>query len=138
MWTHTWLNWFGWMYGLHQPGLFGEISEICPESKFVDGFRKDVIIDMVEKDERCTVVLDDLNRQAFSNDFFAALFDGISHNFKINLIVISQNLFDKGKWFRHAMLNTRHLVLMSSVKDRSAAAAAFHSRLFTIQRQRLL
>lgn len=107
-----------WMYGLAQPQLFNEIGEIVSnEVSFVEGFNIQCIKKMLEKNEPFTIFMDDLNREAFGNPYFATLFDGIGHHSHCNIIVISQNLFDKSRYFRHAMLNTKYLVLMSSMRD---------------------
>ena len=108
-----------WLYGQNQNTLFNDLqSEIPVNIEFAEGFNPDYIDNWVNHHPNCVIVVDDLNRQAFSNDYFATLFDGASHHKRANVIAISQNCYDRGTQYRQAMLNTRYLVLLSSARDK--------------------
>lgn len=83
------------------------------------------------------MILDDLNREAFSEPYFASLFDRVCHHTWFNVIAISQNLYDPGKFFRHAMLNATYLVLLSSARDKRSLSY-LNSQIFPSQRNFLI
>lgn len=108
-----------WLYGQYQPEMFSAISSSLPlEIEFVEGFNVNFLKSCLPASKDCTVVIDDLNREAFSEPYFASLFDRVSHHCKCNVIAVSQNIYDPGKFFRQAMLNTKYLVLMSCARDK--------------------
>lgn len=65
-------------------------------------------------------MIDDLNREAFSNPYLGSLFDRVCHHCHCGITAISQSTFYNGKFFRHAMLNATYLVLMSYARDKRA------------------
>ena len=46
------------------------------------------------------------------------LFTKISHHRNISVILITQNLFHQGKFFRDISLNAKHIVVFENVRDR--------------------
>lgn len=108
-----------WLYGINQPELFTYLKNAnkIPVT-FVEGFDVQKLKDTLPFNENVTVILDDLNRESFSEPYFASLFDRVCHHNNCNVIAISQNLFDSGKYFRHAMLNATYLAVLSSARDK--------------------
>lgn len=107
-----------WMHGMPQSSLNDDLREMGIEDfVVVEGFRSELIRQHVCDETKFTLVLDDLNRSAFNHEYFSTLFDAIGHHNSSNIIVLSQNLYDRGKFYRHACLNTRYFVLFSSLRD---------------------
>lgn len=108
-----------WLYGQQQSELFCDLKSMTDKSfEFIEGFDIQKLKECLPRAQTAVVVLDDLNREAFSEPFFASLFDRVCHHNRCNAVAISQNLFDPGKYFRHAMLNATYLVLLSSARDK--------------------
>lgn len=108
-----------WLYGQKQPLLFNKLQQMHLRNfVFIDGFDVNMLKATLPRTNNAIVVLDDLNREAFSEPYFASLFDRVCHHNNCNVVAISQNLFDPGKYFRHAMLNATYLTLLSSARDK--------------------
>lgn len=108
-----------WLYGQYQPDFFSYVSNLMPcEVEFIEGFNRVLLENTLPNSSGYTVVIDDLNREAFSEPYFASLYDRVSHHCNCNIITVSQNIFDPGKFFRQAMLNSKYLVIMSSARDK--------------------
>ena len=64
------------------------------------------------------VILDDLLNDVYSKHV-CDLFKKGSHHGKISLILITQNLFQKGRFCRHISLNAKYPVLLKNVRDKN-------------------
>jgi len=66
----------------------------------------------------CLVILDDLLNDVYSKRV-CDLFTKGSHRRNISLILITQNLFHKGRFCRDISLNAKYLVLLKNVRDKN-------------------
>jgi len=64
----------------------------------------------------CLIFLDDLFNDAYSKDI-CDLFTKGSHHRNISVILITQNLFHKGKYYRDISLNAKYNVVLKNVRD---------------------
>jgi hypothetical protein len=62
----------------------------------------------------CFVILDDVYSQQVCN-----LFTKGSHHRNISVISITQNLFHQGRYCRDISLNTKYIVVLKNVRDKS-------------------
>jgi len=74
----------------------------------------------------CLVILDDLLNDVYSKEM-CDLFTKGSHHRNISVILITQNIFHQGRYFRDISLNAKYLVLLKNVKDKNQFIfLAFH------------
>jgi len=66
----------------------------------------------------CLIILDDLLNELYSKDVCDLFMKG-SHHTNISVILITQNLFHQGLFFRDISLNAKHSVALNNVKDKS-------------------
>ena len=67
------------------------------------------ISENVDKNENCTIVIDDMALQATADT--AQIFTVASHHNRVNVIFICQNIFTKNDHFREMSLNATYLIL---------------------------
>lgn len=101
-----------WFYGIAQPKLHGELrtmgvhlEEGLPSSNF----------DFIP--EYSIIVLDDLSEEMRGNKAVTQLFTRVAHHKHCFIIVVSQNLFEKGTESRTLHLNAQYLVLFKNPRD---------------------
>jgi len=70
-------------------------------------------------DESQLLVLDDLMEDVQNSSLVAELFTRGSHHRNLSVLLISQNLFVKGRYQRTISLNANYLVAMKNPRDRS-------------------
>ncbi len=63
------------------------------------------------------VIFDDLNTQCINNEEVMDIFTVGSHHRNISAIVLSQNIFSKGKFSREISLNSNYLILFKNPRD---------------------
>jgi len=63
------------------------------------------------------IIIDDLMSSAYNSQAISDLFTKGSHHKNCSVILLSQNLFNKGKCQRNISLNTHHLILFNNVRD---------------------
>ncbi len=63
------------------------------------------------------VVFDDLNTQCINNEEVMDIFTVGSHHRNISAIVLSQNIFSKGKFSREISLNSNYLIIFKNPRD---------------------
>lgn len=102
-------------YGVWQEN-YNNINTSFP-IKFIEGVSK---IDDLPKDRKHRLwIIDDLMNDIASSAAISELFTKFSHHLNYSVIILCQNLFDKGKFFRTISLNTQYLWLLKSVRDTS-------------------
>lgn len=103
---------------LKQGAKWGLIPGI-PDIEFVkDDTDYEKIYENMSASKRNMLVLDDQMTEAKSNaDFLANLFVKGSHHRNITIVLMLQNMFEKG--MRTASLNTQYMVLLKNPRDRS-------------------
>jgi len=65
------------------------------------------------------LILDDLMEDVQQNELVAELFTRGSHHRNLSVLLITQNLFVKGRYQRTISLNANYLVVMKNPRDRS-------------------
>jgi hypothetical protein len=93
---------------------FNILKQKVPEIVFNEGF-----IDVADIDEKNTnlLILDDLMRVATDNNNVMDIFTKGSHHKNISVILITQNLFSKGRYTRTLSLNSHYIVLFKNPRD---------------------
>jgi len=66
----------------------------------------------------CLIILDDLLNDAYSKEV-CDLFTKGSHHRNMSVILITQNLFQKGRFYRNISLNAKYLVLLENTRDKN-------------------
>lgn len=84
-----------------------EFLEGLPSQKMINDFSNSLLI------------LDDLINETKDDDFLLNIFTKWSHHKNISVILVTQNIFNKGKILRSVHLNTHYLVLFNNPRDKS-------------------
>jgi hypothetical protein len=71
-----------------------------------------------KKGNPALIILGDLLTEVYSNQVWY-LFTKRSRHRNISVILITQNLFHKGRYFRDISLNAKYIVLLNNVWDKS-------------------
>ena len=66
----------------------------------------------------CLVILDDLLNDSYSKELCDLFTKGGYHRY-ISVILITQNLFNQGRYWRNISLNAKYLVLLKNVRDKN-------------------
>lgn len=100
-------------YSIWQPG-FDKLKAIGV--KFHEG-----ICDYTQfsRTDNNLVVFDDLMDECSGDRVIQDLFTRGSHHLNISAIVLTQNLFNKGKYSRTISLNSQYLIIFNNPRDRS-------------------
>ena len=106
---------FYYFYNVWSP-TFDGLTDSLPNIKFIKG-----ICDMQWLEENCsqskdvTIVVDD---QALNiTKEVAEVFAVGSHQYGVNFILMAQNLYTKGKYFRDASINTTYILCGKNPRD---------------------
>ena len=102
-------------YGVWQD-LYDSIKCEFPV-KFVEGMTK--IEDLPKDGKHRLWILDDLMEDAANSADIANVFTKFSHHLNYSVVLLSQNLFNKGRYFRTISLQVQYLWLLKSVRDTS-------------------
>ena len=86
------------------------------EIEFVEGILEFEIIDPRQNN---LVIIDDLMREASENTTVLDVFTKGSHHRNTSIIILTQNLFNKGKHSRTISLNSHYIVLFKNPRDAS-------------------
>jgi hypothetical protein len=104
-------------YGIYQP-LFDEMERELPHFTAKRGLPTTEELEEYTKDrQHKLIVLDDLMHQVVQHKDMELLFTQGTHHRRVSVILITQNLFPKGKHARTIALNTWYLVLMKNLRD---------------------
>ena len=98
-------------------------SSAIPSREFVGKkqvrFPKGVTADFKNYGEKpCQKFLNDLLNETHSKDI-CDLFTKDSHHRNISVIVITQNLFNRGRYSRGISLNANYIVIFKTVRDKN-------------------
>ena len=83
--------------------------------KFVEGVSK--FEDLPKDKLPRIIIIDDSMDQVANSPDVSDIFTKYSHHYNYSVIVLTQNLFAKGKYFRTISLNTHYLWILKSVRD---------------------
>jgi GTPase SAR1 family protein len=73
----------------------------------------------LNKSFRNLIIFDDLMKETIENSFIQDLFTIESHHRNTSVILITHNLFPKGKYARTISLNTNNLILFNNPRDKT-------------------
>ncbi len=65
------------------------------------------------------MILDDLGQDCIDNKDIVLLFTVGSHHRNINVILLTHNIFEKGKYMRTISLNCSYLINFNNLRDRN-------------------
>lgn len=87
----------------------------CPNIEFNMGL---IDIETIDSSQNILLILDDLTYKCEKDETIQNLFTTDSHHKNISVILITQNVFAKGKCFRTISLNSHYIILMNNPRDR--------------------
>lgn len=100
-------------YGCDQP-VYAEIKSNFP-IHFIEGVPSWSELPK-DKKPRLLIIDDGMSSLADSSEI-ADIFTKYSHHFNYSILIVTQNLFLKGKHFRTISLNCQYLFLLNSIRD---------------------
>ena len=98
-------------YGVYQP-LFTEMSKSIPGIEFIRGLPTEKTLARFNDGKNRVIVLDDLMEEVVSSKTVLDLFTRYAHHRSLNVLFLTQNIFQQGKYARTISLNCHYLVLM--------------------------
>ena len=98
-------------YSLYQP-LFDYLKEKISNIVFIKG------VPYIDEISNCLLVLDDLGQECVDNKEIVNLFTVGSHHNNISVILLTHNIFEKGKYMRTISLNCSYLIIFNNLRDR--------------------
>ena len=104
-------------YGIYQP-LFDDMERELPHFTARLGIPTTDELEEYTKDrQHKLIVIDDLMHEVIQNKEMELLFTQGTHHRRVSVILITQNLFPRGKHARTIALNTWYLILMKNLRD---------------------
>jgi hypothetical protein len=95
---------------------FDELKLRVPQIEFIEGL---LDVKSLHVEQNNFVVLDDLMRESNENEQILDLFTKGSHHLNTSVLLLTQNLFGKGKNSRTISLNSQYIVIFNNPRDRS-------------------
>jgi len=95
---------------------FLDFQKVNPVIEFIEGLPN---IDEFNASNKKLLILDDLMREANDDSNVLDLFTKGSHHLNLSIILITQNLFGKGKNARTISLNSHYLILYKNPRDKT-------------------
>jgi hypothetical protein len=89
---------------------------IVPQIIFIKGLLE---LDIINKEKNNLIILDDLMTECENESSILKLFTVDSHHKNASVMLITQNLFSKGKNARTISLNSNYLICFSNKRDQS-------------------
>ena len=104
-------------YGIYQP-LFDEMERTLKNFRSKQGLPSSEELEEFTADRRHKlIVIDDLMHRVVEDKEMELLFTQGTHHKCVSVILITQNLYPRGKHARTIALNTWYLVLMKNLRD---------------------
>ena len=104
-------------YGIYQP-LFDEMERNVPNFTSKQGLPSAEELDEFTGDRRHKlIVIDDLMHRVVQDKEMELLFTQGTHHRCVSVILITQNLYPRGKHARTIALNTWYTILMKNLRD---------------------
>ena len=101
---------------------YDEIRRLVPLAEFMHGPIEDGLHEKFSPNEKNLLVLDDQMSDLENSKELVKLFIQGSHHRNLSVILLLQNLFQKGKAIRTATLNAKYIVLFKNPRDKVQAA----------------
>ena len=98
-------------YSLYQP-LFNYLKEKVRNIEFIKGLPN------LDEISNCLLILDDLGQDCIDNKDIVLLFTVGSHHRNISVILLTHNIFEKGKYMRTISLNCSYLIIFNNLRDK--------------------
>ena len=98
-------------YSLYQP-LFDYLKTKITNISFIKGLPN------LDEISNCLLVLDDLGQDCIDNKDIVQLFTVGSHHRYISVILLTHNIFEKGKYMRTISLNCSYLIIFNNLRDK--------------------
>lgn len=107
-----------WVYTSHQP-MYDELMKTVKNIKFVKGL-PDSFEDesLFPPDQSHLVILDDVIFEASNHPEVVKIFTQYRHHKNMSVMMLTQNLFQQGKYSRAISLNSNYLILFKNPRDR--------------------
>ena len=93
---------------------FTKMKEKIPNINFHEGLSN---FQHVNKLENNLIIIDDLMKEASDNNEILDMFTKGSHHSNCSIMVLTQNIFNKGKHSRTMSLNSHYIVLFKNPRD---------------------
>ena len=106
-----------YFYGECQP-LFTQMSNEIPNITFIEGIPENLNT-LIDPTRPGMLIFDDLASEISDSKFLSNLFTKGSHHKQLNVVFISQNLFQQGREMRTIALNTEYYIIFKNPRDRS-------------------
>lgn len=107
-----------WIFTSYQP-MYTELQQKNKKIKFVEGlpdsFDDEILF---PPDQDHLIILDDVIFQASDHPEVVKIFTQYRHHKKMSVIMLTQNVFHRGKHSRTISLNSNYLVLFKNPRDR--------------------
>lgn len=104
-------------YGIYQ-SLFDDMEKTIPNFSSKQGLPSSEELDEFTRDRRHKlIIIDDLMHEVVQNKEMELLFTQGTHHRCISVVLITQNLYPRGKHARTIALNTWYMVLMKNLRD---------------------
>lgn len=106
-------------YGVYQKVLASLEREVDNLTLY-DGLPSRELIESIgseEPDKHCLLILDDLLDEIGKSSEMCSLFTREVHHRRISVVMISQNIFHKSRYYRTINLNSSYLILMKTCRD---------------------
>ena len=98
-------------YSLYQP-LFDYLKEKLEKIEFIKGLPN------LDEISNCLLIIDDLGHECIDNKEIVLLFTVGSHHRNISVILLTHNIFEKGKYMRTISLNCSYLIIFNNLRDK--------------------
>jgi len=98
-------------YSLYQT-LFEYLKEKIHNIEFIKGLPN------IDEISNCLLILHDLGQDCIDNKDIVLLFTVGSHHRNISVILLTHNIFEKGKYMRTISLNCSYLIIFNNLRDR--------------------
>ena len=98
-------------YSLYQP-LFNYLKEKVRNIEFIKGLPN------LDEISNCLLILYELGQDCIDNKDIVLLFTVGSHHRNISVILLTHNIFEKGKYMRTISLNCSYLIIFNNLRDK--------------------
>lgn len=107
-----------WVYTSFQP-MYQELSRVIKNIHFVKGLPDSFDDDsLFPPDQTHLVTLDDLIFQASIHPEVVKIFTQYRHHKNMSIFMMTQNLFQQGKYSRTISVNSTHMILFKNPRDK--------------------